>query len=351
MRILFLTSGRHAPASRFRVLQYVPRLQAAGHECVVAPSIPPKYHGFRLIGTRASEWPRRMFRAWDLLGAWVRNYDVVFLERELFSTDFVLLERLFRRVARTLVLDVDDAIFVQHPRKFVTLLNLSDCVIVGNPLLYQKVSKEHPCTVEIPTVVDLARYVPNPVAGNRGARPVIGWTGLASNIPYLEIAAAGLRELSRRHDFEFQVVAESANPLSKLDLTGVRVRFIPWEEHNEIAILQQFDVGLMPLPDNEWTRYKCGLKLIQYMALGIPAIASPVGVNVDIVRHGETGYLPHTESEWVECLARLVGDAALRHRIGQAGREQIASRYALDQTAPKLIRTLEQAAARSIRGS
>jgi len=345
MKILFLISGRHAPASRFRILQYVPRLQAAGHECVVAPSIPPKYHGFRLIGNRASEWPRRMFRAWDLVGAWWRTYDVVFLERELFSSDFVSLERMFRRVARTLVLDVDDAIFVQHPGKFATLVSLSDCVIVGNRLLYEKVATEHPFTVEIPTVVDLARYVPAPTDRSRRARPVIGWTGLASNIQYLEVVAAGLRELSRQHDFEFQVVAENATPLAGLDLAGVKVRFIPWAEHNEITVLQQFDVGLMPLPDNEWTRYKCGLKLIQYMALAIPAIASPVGVNIDIVRHGETGYLPQTPAEWVDCLGRLLSDPSLREKIGQAGREQIVARYSLDQTTPKFIQTLEQAAA------
>jgi glycosyltransferase involved in cell wall biosynthesis len=218
-------------------------------------------------------------------------------------------------------------------------------VIVGNRLLHEKVATEHPFTVEIPTVVDLARYVPNPTDRRRQARPVIGWTGLASNIPYLEIVAASLKELSRQHDFELHVVAENANPLTKLDLAGVQVRFIPWAEHDEITVLQQFDVGIMPLPDNEWTRYKCGLKLIQYMALGVPGIASAVGVNVDIVRHGETGFLPRTAAEWVDCLGRLLSDPTLRHRIGEAGREQVATRYSLDHAAPKLIRTLEDAAA------
>ena len=122
-------------------------------------------------------------------------------------------------------------------------------------------------------------------------------------------------------------------------------RSIPWAEGKEIAVLQEFDVGLMPLPDNEWTRYKCGLKLIQYMALGVPGIASPVGVNVDIVRHGETGYLPQSASEWVDCMGRLLDEPTLRQRIGQAGRERVAARYSLDQAAPKLIRTLERAAA------
>jgi glycosyltransferase involved in cell wall biosynthesis len=347
MKILFLISGRRLPASRFRVLQYLPRLHAAGHECAVAPSIPPKYCGFPLLGNRASEWPRRMFRAWDLLHAWRADYDVVFLERELFSTDFVLLERMLRRIARTLVLDVDDALFVLHPHKFETLVRLSDCVIAGNRLLHEKVAAEHPFTVEIPTVVDLDRYVPAPVDRSRRARPVIGWTGLASNIHYLEIVAPALKTLARHTDFELQVVAEDPRPLGRLDLAGVRVKFVPWSEDNEIAVLRQFDVGLMPLPDDGWTRYKCGLKLIQYMALGIPGIASPVGVNAEIVRHGETGFLAHTPSQWLDCLARLLSGPALRKAIGHAGREKIASRYTLDQTAPILIRTLEQAGARA----
>jgi glycosyltransferase involved in cell wall biosynthesis len=140
------------------------------------------------------------------------------------------------------------------------------------------------------------------------------------------------------------VVAEDARPLGRLDLAGVRIKFIPWSENKEIAVLRQFDVGLMPLPDDEWTRYKCGLKLIQYMALGIPGIASPVGVNAEIVRHGETGFLAHTPSQWLDCMARLLSGPRLRQAIGQAGREEIAARYTLDQTAPILIRTLEQAA-------
>ncbi len=336
-----------APASRFRVLQYLPRLRAAGHQCVVAPSIPPKYWGFRLIGNRASEWPRRFFRARDLFRAWRDDYDIVFLERELFSTDFVFLERLFRRVARTLVLDVDDALFELHPQKFAALLHLSDCVIVGNRLLHEKVAGDHPFTVEIPTVVDLARYVPAVANGSRAGRPVVGWTGLASNIPYLATVAPSLKELARRFDFEFQVVAEDSRPLADLDLGGVRVKFVPWTERDEIAVLQRFDIGLMPLPDNEWTRFKCGLKLIQYMALGIPGVASPVGVNSDIVRNGESGFLADAASQWTECMARLLSDPGLRKRIGQAGREVVAARFSLESAAPKLFDTLVKAAART----
>lgn len=345
MKLLFLTSGRYLPASRFRVHQYLPALQAAGHQCVVAPSIPPKYCGFPLLGNRGSEWPRRLFRLWDVLRAWRGDFDVVHLERELFSTDFVLVERLLRRVARKLVLDVDDALFALYPRKFETLVGLSDCVIAGNPLLLKRVSALHPFTVEIPTVVDLDRYVPRPENAPVAARPVIGWTGLAGNIPYLEIVAPSLKELARQFDFEFLVVAEDARPLGRLDLDGVRVRFAPWAEENEISVLQECDVGLMPLPDNDWTRYKCGLKLIQYMALGIAAIASPVGVNVDIARHGESGFLADTPSQWTECLTRLLTDAELRKRVGRAGRDRVAARYSLQQTAPKFIRTLEQVAA------
>src|SRR5262249_8292147 len=159
--------------------------------------------------------------------------------------------------------------------------------------------------------VDLDRYAPGSVGSSPGRRPVIGWTGLASNIPYLEIAAPALRQLARHTDFELQIVAEDWRPLNRLNLAGVRVRLIPWSEGNEIEVLRRFDVGLMPLPDNGWTRFKCGFKLIQYMALGIPGIASPVGVNADIVRHGETGFLAETPSQWFDCMARLLSGPGL----------------------------------------
>jgi glycosyltransferase involved in cell wall biosynthesis len=347
MKILFLTSGPCLPASRFRVHQFLPMLKAAGHDCVVAPSFPPKYTGFPLLGNRASEWPRRLFRLWDIFRAWRGEFDIVFLERELFSTDFFLLEQLLRQVARKLVLDVDDALFTLYPQKFATLVGLSDCVIVGNASLYERVSELHPFVVEIPTVVDIDRHVPKPVRESGNGRPIIGWTGLASNIPYLENITPCLKELAARFDFEFQVVAEDARPLARLDLAGVPLKFVPWQESNEIAVLQRFDIGLMPLPDNDWTRFKCGLKLIQYLALEIPAVASPVGVNAEIVRHGETGFLANSPSQWTEALARLLENPGLRQRFGQAGRELVAERYSLQQAAPRLIRTLEEVAAAS----
>jgi glycosyltransferase involved in cell wall biosynthesis len=282
-----------------------------------------------------------------VLRAWGGSFDVVFLERELFSTDFVALERLLRRVARTLVLDIDDALWVLNPRKFSTLLQLSDCVIAGNRSLHEVVAASHSCVVEIPTVVDLDRYVPATTDRPLSGRPVIGWTGLASNIPYLNIIAPHLKELARNFDFELQIVAEDSRPLSELDLAGLSVKFVPWTERDEIDVLRQFDIGLMPLPDNRWTRYKCGLKLIQYMALGIPGIASPVGVNREIIRDGQTGFLANTAEQWMDGLARLLNDVGLRKQMGRAAREDIAARYSLEYTAPKFVRTLERAAAGS----
>lgn len=142
-------------------------------------------------------------------------------------------------------------------------------------------------------------------------------------------------------------MAEDSCSLANLDLGGVRVKFVSWTERDEIAVLQRFDIGLMPLSDNEWTRFKCGLKLIQYMALGIPGVASPVGVNSDIIRNGESGFLAHAAFQWTECMACLLSDPGLRKRIGQAGREVIAARFSLESAAPKLIDTLVKAAART----
>jgi len=345
MKLLFLISGLQTPASRFRVLQYIPHLEALGHECVIAPSRPPKYQGFPLIGTRASEWPRRLFRLWDALRAWPVDYDVVFLERELFSTDFVLLERLFRRIARKLILDVDDAIFLLHPRKFDALVDMSDAVIAGNRLLAERIRPRNPNTVIIPTVVDLERYPQRNKSPGSGDRPVIGWTGLASNIPFLEIVQDALRELATRHDFELRIIAESDAPLRRLNLQGVPVRFVRWSAEKEIDDLQRFDIGIMPLPDDEWSRHKCGLKLIQYLALGIPGVASPVGVNAEIVDHGRNGFLASSTAQWSEVLESLLTRPDQHRAIGAAGRATVEERYSLQAAFPLLLRTLEDVAA------
>ena len=339
MQIAFLISGRQVPSSRYRVLQYVPALEALGHRCLVLPSRPPKYRGWNWLGNRLSEVPRFLFRLADLLRVARSAVDVVVVERELFSSRFSGLERCLHRGRAATVLDVDDALFVLHPRKFSRLLGNCDLVIAGNELLREHIAADHPEVGVVPTCLDLARFPPRSV---RAAEvPVIGWTGTAGNYPQLQPLLEPLRQVAREESFRLRLIAE--RPPAELDLGGLPVDFQPWWEEHEIADLQQIDIGLMPLEDNRWNRYKCGLKLLQYMAAGIPAVASPVGVNAAIVRHAENGMLASTPDEWARCLLALLRNDDLRLQLALAGRQTVERTYSVEAQAPRLLDLLQRA--------
>lgn len=172
---------------------------------------------------------------------------------------------------------------------------------------------------------------------------VLGWTGTAANIEYLEVLREPLRQLAREFPIELRVIAESELPLRRLgfDRDGIPTRFVRWSEATEVADLGAFDVGLMPMPDTEWTRYKCGLKILQYMAAGVPAVASPVGVNSEIIHHGVNGWLATTPDEWLFVLRQLLSDPNRRDSVVPAARKTVEERYSITAQLPRLIACLE----------
>ena len=172
---------------------------------------------------------------------------------------------------------------------------------------------------------------------------VLGWTGTAANIEYLEVLREPLRQLAREFSIELRVIAESELPLRRLGFArdGIPTRFVRWSEATEVADLGAFDVGLMPMPDTEWTRYKCGLKILQYMAAGVPAVASPVGVNSEIIHHGVNGWLATTPDEWLFVLRQLLSDPCRRDSVVPAARKTVEERYSVTAQLPRLIACLE----------
>jgi glycosyltransferase involved in cell wall biosynthesis len=305
------------------VLQFLPRLRAEGHTCVVSHSRPDKYEHSPWLGFRLSQKTRRLNRWLDVQRARFGRFDVVFIERELFHDPTWNMEERFRHVAKRIVLDVDDGIFLTYPEKFAKLAAMADCVIAGSHILAAKCREHSSHVVVVPTCVDCDRY---PVKRHSDVpKPVIGWTGTSSNLRYLKMIEPALSLLAKRRPFDVAVIADEAARDNLPQIPGVNVRLLPWREETETADLLNFDIGVMPLPDEDWARYKCGLKLIQYMAAGLPTVASPVGVNPTIMRPNETGYLASTVDEWVEALDRLLADSRLRATFGQAGR-QVAER-------------------------
>ena len=286
----------------------------------------------------------------------VSQYNFVFIHRELTPFGPPIFEWIIAKVLKKkIIYDFDDAIWLPDQNKespiwrwlkwrskVGSICKWSWKVSVGNEYLADFARKYNENVVVVPTVVDTgvhfkgvrnqSDYVKTPsdkkseislIAGQSG-RLIIGWTGSHSTLQYLDLILPSLQQLEKEIDFEFRVIA---NKDPKLPLKNYS--FIPWKKESEIEDLATIDIGVMPLPDDEWAKGKCGFKLIQYLALEIPAVASPVGVNSDIIYHNETGFLARTTKEWTESLRKLLGDESLRAEMGKKGRALIEKKYSV----------------------
>lgn len=337
MRVLFLSSGVHVPSARFRIVPYVRHFRSEGHSAVVAHSFPEKYDYFPWLGFRPSQLLKRSVRWWHLLRSWLQRFDVVMIDREIFDAPGTELEERFRESCGRLVIDVDDAVFLRYPGKFERLMGLADLVVCGNRFLVEKAAPLNARVCHIPTCVDMDEYSSGERRPETPGRPVLGWMGTTGNLKYLSVVAEALRVLASECDYELRIVVPDAGPLTELNLTGVNVVHEVWQPAREVSQLRGFDVGLMPLfPEQEWDRYKCGLKLIQYLAVGIPGVAAPVGVNAEILDENRNGFAAASPAEWLSALRMLTGDPELRRRMGERGRETVRQKYSVQANYPIL---------------
>jgi len=343
MRIGFVTLGKNVPSTRFRFLAMVPYLRSRGHTLRLWTGRPAAYDHIPAIGWRASQLLKRCVRWQQLLSARLFRPDCIYLERGVFHDNTLGFDRHFRRLTPRLVLDVDDAIFLTFPEKIPQLIAMSDHVVASTPTLVEYVAQHTAHWSLIPTSVSMERYQPRPFAQtdeatSGQAKPLtVGWIGTAPNVAFLSVCAPALREIARQQPFRMLIVAPHDRFLSSVDLSGVDVQFITWQAEREIEHLHLMDIGLMPLPDGQlWMRYKAATKLIQYLAVGIPAIASPIGVNADILDNSRVGLAATTTDQWVNALTKLLNDGALRRRMGQQGRELVTSRFSIEANAPRL---------------
>jgi glycosyltransferase involved in cell wall biosynthesis len=209
----------------------------------------------------------------------------------------------------------------------------------GNEHLAAFARRHAPRVTVIPSTIDTVQYGIRPRPPS--ARPVIGWTGSATTLPYLAAILPALRRLRARMDFELRVIG------GHLDDADLAITNVAWSAATEIEDLRAIDIGLMPLADDEWARGKCGMKALQYMALGIPPVVSPVGVNTTIVRHGVNGVLATMDDEWVARLEELGRDPALRARLGGEARRTVETEYSAAVHAPRMAAVLRDAAAQA----
>lgn len=339
LRVEAILSGRLAPSSRYRVLQHVPALGALGID-VSAP--PPRISKYASVPDR---WARRHL-AGPALGAALKpakvavrvpalaatwRADVSWLEREMLPGHLTL-EPLLKR---PMLFDVDDSIWLLSPghgRAVAAIARRSTGVIAGNDFLAEWFSSRAPAVECVWTAVDTDRLTP---AAERDGPFTVGWTGTGSSLRYLRAISPTLsRFMTAAPDARLVVSAEAM-----VDLPGVppeRVEFVPWSPETEVEVLRRFDVGIMPLPDTDWTRGKCAFKMLQYMACGVPAVVSPVGMSAQVLAMADVGLAATGEDEWVDALMTLHRDRDLARTLGQAGRELAEKSFSVPVIARQL---------------
>jgi glycosyltransferase involved in cell wall biosynthesis len=336
-RLLMLTDGNFDQASaRIRALQYIPMLEASGYSVSYIPRIPLKPE--RLIG-KYTWFPllKRLFWLKRYFAILFLNWDVIFVQR-LFIDEF-LLKRLTRK--SKLIYDFDDAIYLGGNNQSAgtntaNMVHYACTVIVSTPLLNEFCIKYGKNAIVIPTPVETDLIQPS--HSNEKPVPVIGWIGSAWTTGYLELITPVLQKLSLEIDFEFLTVGVKPD----YSVPGVKHKNLPWEFGIEVVALTNMDIGIMPLPDDDYARAKGGYKLYLYMAAGLPCVASPVGVNNQIIRNGENGFLASSPELWYENLKALLVDKKLRMRMGEKGRQQAVARYDRKVCFSELIKLIDE---------
>ena len=351
MKVLLLSRyGPLGASSRVRFLQYLPYFQSQGVEVTVRPLLSDTY--LRALYNGGSRW-REVVKGYAgrilaLLGA--RRFDVVIIEKELFPFMPAIAERYLGLIGVPYVADYDDALFHRYDchanpwvrrllgQKIDSVMRHAAIVIAGNNYLAERAYRAGANRVEIiPTVVDTERYQPKQKAV--GEVPIIGWIGTPQTSRYLKPLLPVFKSL--KNDMPVRFVAVGANPE---DFEGTPVEAWPWSEETEVESVQQFDIGIMPLVDSPWERGKCGYKLIQYMACGVPVVASPVGVNREIVVSDKNGLFADSAGEWDKALRTLLNaDPDVRKRMGGAGRARVVEWYSVQAQASRLLNELYEA--------
>lgn len=353
MRVLFLTRyGQMGASSRMRCFQYIPWFENMGMKCTATPlfddcQLAQRYRTdrYELPGLLLSYF-RRVRVLWQK-----RHCDLIWIEKEALPWFPVWFER-WLLGGVPFVLDYDDAIFHNydlHPspilryifgKRIDRMMVAARLVVAGNQYIAQRAWCAGARKVEIlATVIDLERY-PR-ISGNSHVqtKPLnIVWIGSPSSAPCLELLNKPLLELSHHFLLNLRVIG-----CDTFTMPGVKVERLPWSETTEHSLISSCDIGVMPLGDSPWEKGKCGYKLIQYMACELPVVASPVGVNSEIVRIGENGFLATSEKTWVDALGKLLSDAALRDKMGAAGRKRVEEAYCIQKAAPRLAQLLRDA--------
>lgn len=343
-KVLFIAAHRpdRSPSQRFRFEQYIDFLSQNGFACDFSYILsaaddaiyyaPGNYFRKAFIALKSA-----VKRLGDVRKA--RQYDILFVQREAFMLGTTFFERRMKASGVKMIFDFDDSIwlqdvsthnrhvlFLKHAGKTSELITMSAWVIAGNKFLADYAHRYNQNVSIIPTTIDTHRYQPG--GNQKGDGTVtIGWSGSFSTVKHFETILPVLLALRKIYGTRvaFVLIGDASYRFPPLAITGKA-----WRKETEVADLLQFDIGIMPLPDDAWSKGKCGLKGLQYMALEIPTVMSPVGVNMEILVDGENGFLAGPPDEWIQKLGQLIESPSLRALLGKAGRRTVVERFSVE---------------------
>jgi glycosyltransferase involved in cell wall biosynthesis len=341
-KVLIIASNREnrSPGQRFRFEQYLAFLKENGFECELSFLLNAKDD--KIFYGKGNQFKKALIllKCYSIRYKNLRNirkYDIVFVYREALFTRSIYFEKQMAKHAK-MIFDFDDSVWLQNVsdanKRFAFLKNadktkhliqLSDVVFAGNEYLANYARAFNSNVKIVPTTIDTLEYTPLPKVQKDTV--TIGWSGSITTIQHFEYAINALKVIKTKYGsrVEITVIGDKYYVNQELGIKG-----LPWRKETEIEELCSFDIGIMPLPDDEWAKGKCGLKGLQYMALEIPTIMSPVGVNTDIIQDGLNGFLATTEEEWITKLSLLIDNEAMRLEIGKNGRETVLKSYSVD---------------------
>ncbi len=344
-----------SPSQRFRFEQYLSFLEENGYSFDFSYLLDPQddkifYSQGNVLGKAriafASIWKR--FKESIKLS----QYDIVFVQREAIMLGTSFFEKKVAKSQAKLIFDFDDSIwlqnvseankkfaFLKNPNKTAEIIQVSDLVIAGNPYLKDYAKNYNQNVIIIPTTIDTDAYKPHRTTPIDNDKITIGWSGSITTVQHFRYIKQALEIIYKKYQDKviFRLIGDANYKDDTLPVVA-----LPWIAQKEVEEISNFDVGIMPLPDDEWAKGKCGLKGLQYMALEVPTIMSPVGVNSEIIQDGQNGLLAASTEEWVEKLSLLIDNPELRIQLGKAGRKTVVEKYSVEANKNLYLQTFDK---------
>jgi glycosyltransferase involved in cell wall biosynthesis len=347
------------PGQRFRIEQWEPYLKEDNifidyysfADGKLIEMLPQRGKFLSKSGGLAKAFVRRLFHL-----SMLSKYDVILIYRAAAIIGPAFLERLIKLSGCPIVYDFDDAIFLtdshkanrlfswmKFARKTATICRLSTNITVGNSWLAQYALKFNQNVTIIPSSVDTNIYSPKTRTKHNGDKVIVGWTGSSTSQTYLEMFAPVLRKLvEKRSDVEIHVHSDRSP-----DLPNVPFIWHRWSPETEVEIISKFDIGIMPMPDDIWSQGKCSMKALLYMSLGIPTVCSNIGMNREVIKQGENGFLAETSDEWLKSIRLLVDNSILRNQIGEKARQTVVEKYSMRKCAKTFAQVIKDTVEKS----